>query len=477
MRLASSLQTSLITSLLLLGGCGSVEIGSPEPTPGNPPAPTQPTPPTQPPILPPTPGISCGLGDTKDPSRVVLAWARGARLEFIRADGSSFVARTFPVLEPDGVSNAMVTRIVARGDFVAATYSSYLDGKVLSEAVLLDRSGEVLWSEVRSEAFNGLYLGDGGALALGFGTSDVSTIVVGPGGKIGEAPGVSPISAPTPGGRVAVQQSVSVYAPPVFGWLDPASGAVGPFAYPIKDSYPVTLEGGVAYLTPDQGGSMFVSEGDSVTSFPLKSEYPSLGAAARHGFLVIQEQWGEPEGPKWRAQPGSPPAPITSLGKLTTFGRMFYDGMHAGDLGEVLAPKRDEHRGGLYRSVDLGATWELVGPSFAEISDIPFVQRGGTYVLQATNEPGYFPMDLWEPTAAGAPAPDRIGPANMVIRPADGIARELPVTAQGFVLSEEGGCLAYQDGGHLIAGDVATGTTVDLGDGMEAWMTPITWLP
>ena len=53
MRLASSLQTSLITSLLLLGGCSSVVIGSPEPAPGSPPAPTQPTPPTQPPILPP----------------------------------------------------------------------------------------------------------------------------------------------------------------------------------------------------------------------------------------------------------------------------------------------------------------------------------------------------------------------------------------------------------------------------------------
>ncbi len=227
---------------------------------------------------------------------MVLAWARGAELTFIRADGSSFVARTFPVLEPDGVSNAMVTQIVARNGFVAATYSSYVDGKVLSEAVLLDRSGEVLWSEVRSEAFNGLYLGDGGALALGIapGTSEVATIVGGPGGKIGEAPGVWPISAPTAGGRVAVRQDFSVYAPPIFGWLDPPSGAVGPFAYPVNETYPVTLEGGVAYLTPDQGGVMFVSEGDSVKSFPLKSEYPSLGLAARHDFLVIQEQWGEP---------------------------------------------------------------------------------------------------------------------------------------------------------------------------------------
>ncbi len=156
---------------------------------------------------------------------------------------------------------------------------------------------------------------------------------------------------------------------------------------------------------------------------------------------------------------------------------MFYDGLHAGDLGEVLAPMRDERRGALYRSVDLGATWEPIGPSFAGITDIPFVQHGGTYVLQATDEMGYFPMDPWEPTVAGAPAPDRIGPANLLIRPADGIARALPDTARDFVLSEEGGCLAYQDGGHLIVGDVATGTTVDLGEGMDTWLTPFTWVP
>jgi hypothetical protein len=474
MRLTSSLQTSLLASFLLaLGGCaGSVDITSPEPSPA--PAPTTPT--TMPASTPPTKAIACGLGDSKDPTRVVLAWTRGAELVFTRADGTSFVAHTFP-LAP-AADAAPTVQLEARGDFVAAISVSYASDTLVSEALLFDRGGKVRWSEARNgEAFNALYLGEGGALAVGVGSNQGTTIVAGPAGKIGESKDNSPISAPTKGGRVAVQHNFSVYATPTYGWLDPASGEVGAFAYSTNQSYPVAVEGGVAYLTPDvdQGGSIFVSEGDGVTGFELPSDSTSLGASARHGFLVIQSQWGVPESQSWRAQPGSQPAPIT-LPDLTVFGAMYYEGARAGDLGEVIAPLRDEHRGGLYRSVDLGATWSLVGPSFADITDVTYVQRAGTYVIQATDEAGYFPMAPWEPPAKGGLAPDRSGPANELIRPADGVARALPDTALAFVLSEEGGCLAYQDGGHLFAGAVAGEAAVDLGETKAMWGSSVVWL-
>ena len=474
MRFTSSLQTSLFASLLLaLGGCaGSVDIAAPEPTPSPAPAPTVP-------VTPPAPqSISCGLGDSKDPTRVVLAWTSGADLQLTRADGSSFVAHTFPTTGSADPAAAPVVQLAARGDFVAAIATANSEGTMVSEAVLLDHSGEVLWSEVRSdEAFNRIYLGDDGALAVGVGSNLGSTIVVGPGGKIGEFAEELPLSAPTKGGRVAVQHNFSVYAPATYGWLDPASGNVGSFAYAADQTYPMAVEGGIAYVIPDvkQGGSIFVTEGDTVSGFELGAENASLGAAASHGFLVIQSQWGDPGSAKWRAQPGAQPAPITLPG-LTAFGQMYYEGMRAGDLGELLTPMRDKHLGGLYRSVDLGATWQIVGPSFAEITDLSFVQRGGTYVLQANDMPGYFPMDPWEAPAAGGPAPEHKGPASELVRPSDGIARALPDTAQAFVLSEEGGCLAYQDGGHLFAGGVASGKTVDLGETQAQWQGAVVWL-
>lgn len=476
MRLTSSLQNSLFASLLLvLGGCnGSVAISAPEPMPSSGPAPT----PTTPVAKPPAKSISCGLGDSSDPARVVLAWVRGTDLVFTRADGSSFVAHAFPSVASSDPGSGPWIQLVARGEFVAAIATSYSESALVSEALLLDSNGKVLWSEVRSdEGFNALYLGDGGALAVGVGSSTGSTIVVGPGGKLGEFGDESPISAPTKGGRVAVQHNFSVYAPPTYGWLDPKSGEISSFAYLTDQSYPTAIEGGVAYVVPDlaQGGSIFVSEGDSVTGFELKAEYASLGVPARNGFVVIQSQWGDPGGPMWRAQPGSQPTPITLPG-LTVFGAMYYEGLRAGDLGELLAPMRDEHLGGLYRSVDLGATWELLGPSFAEITDLPFVQRAGTYVILANDSPGYFPMDPWELPAKGGPAPDRIGPENQLVRPADGIVRALPDTAASFVLSEEGGCLAYQDGGHLFAGAVASGKTVDLGETLAIRESAVVWL-
>ncbi|MEP7124210.1 MAG: hypothetical protein ABJE95_25005 [Byssovorax sp.] len=476
MRLTSSLQTSFFASLLLaLGGCGgSVDIASSEPTQSTVPVPTTP------PIKPSTASIACGIGDLKDPTRVVLAWARGLDLVFSRADGSSFVAHTFPTADP---ATPPSIQLAARGDFVAAFSASYAEGALVSEAVLLDHNGKVLWSETRTDAgFNVLYLGDGGALALGLasyqGTDQGTTIVVGPAGKIAEVVGEMPISAPTKGGRVAVQHNFSVYASPTFGWLDPASGEIGSFAYATEQAYPLAVEGGVSYVIPnaDQTGSIVVSEGDGVTGFELDAPYASLGVPARHGFVVIQGQWGEPGNAKWRAQPGAKPAEITLPGQ-TVFGAMYYEGMRAGDLGELLSPLRDEHQGGLYRSTDLGATWSLIGPSFAEIADVSIVQHGGTYVVQASDLAGYFPMDPWTPPAAGGAAPDRIGPANELIRPADGIVRELPATAQSFVLSDEGGCVAYQDGGHLFAGAVSSGKTVDLGETMTVYGSQVVWLP
>jgi hypothetical protein len=302
--------------------------------------------------------------------------------------------------------------------------------------------------------------------------------VVGPAGKIAEVESESPVSAPTKDGRVAVQHNFSVYAPPTYGWLDPASGQIGSFAYATDQAYPLAVEGGIAYVIPDldKGGSIVVSEGDGVTGFELDAEGASLGVPARHGFVVIQSQWGDPGSPKWRAQPGAKPAAITLPGQ-TVFGAMYYEGMRAGDLGELLTPLRDEHTGGLYRSMDLGATWTLVGPSFAGITDVSIVQHGGTYVVQASDIPGYFPMSPWDPPAAGGATPDHIGPANELVRPADGVVRALPDTAQSFVLSDEGGCVAYQDGGHLFAGAVAKGTTVDLGETISMYGSPVVWLP
>ena len=45
------------------------------------------------------------------------------------------------------------------------------------------------------------------------------------------------------------------------------------------------------------------------------------------------------------------------------------------------------------------------------------------------------------------------------------------------MLGEAGGCVAYQDGGHLFAGAVAGVKVADLGETISLYGSPVVWLP
>jgi hypothetical protein len=74
----------------------------------------------------------------------------------------------------------------------------------------------------------------------------------------------------------------------------------------------------------------------------------------------------------------------------------FYDGPLVDDDGGVLVVMRDATAGGVYRSADLGKSWQRMGKSVAGVADIQVWTRGGTYVVRPTDEAGYFPMDAWQ---------------------------------------------------------------------------------
>src|SRR5262249_29619029 len=160
----------------------------------------------------------------------VLARVKGADLVMVRADGSTFVAHTFGTAP--GSSDPPTVYLDARDGFVSAISSSYWDGAVVSEALLLRASGEILWQTAKTDdSFAVPELGPGGGVAYGV-ASTPAIMIVGPDGAVTTVPDAMPVGAPTADGRVPLYKVLNVYAPLDYGWYDPDTAAIDPLAFP-----------------------------------------------------------------------------------------------------------------------------------------------------------------------------------------------------------------------------------------------------
>lgn len=450
---------SLVSAVALLAGC------SPEVIVSTPPGADGPDPVEVTPIPsgPESVTVECGAL-AADPDRTILALADGADLVFVDASGDRHVVHTFASDFPD-----MQITIAARDGFVAANASSWdASSNLRSEAVLFTRDGELVWTNVSESVpgdtgFYNVMLGDDGALALTDGW--IRTLVRTPDGATFALENMSPVAPPNAKGQLPVAVvHPDIYASTDYGWFDPSSGVTNLAA----DVYPMATRDGVVYAVPGPDGALVSivrqdADGATTTALGDLPEGTYLSQATDSGIALLRSTvWsndGIPVDQSFLSLPGVDDlAGVAGPTSLTPFGYWFYNGIRVGADGEALLVARDASKGGLFRSVDGGATWNLVGRSFDEITDAHVVDKASTYVVTGSDELGYFPIDAWTSGTA-----DIHGPRTFVARAIDDVVRFLPQGAGRPTISDGGSCVAYAVGEELSILEVSSGETIDVG--------------
>jgi hypothetical protein len=440
------------------GGSGG---GSAEPTP--------PAPPSQPE----SDTSHCGFGHGKE---TVLVASQGNDLVFVRDDGSHFVGMSFP--KAQGGTDESSIQLSVAGGFVAAIGFAWGSPQNLQgRAALLDRDGHVLFSkDFDHAAVDTVFVSDKGDAVFGD-SSTGRTILAHADGSHQIVDAVVPMGPPDATGHFPAAAG-PIGDAAIYGWAS-AAEPLQTLALGGAGVYPLLAGDQLVYLGEQNGTPVFVRETPSsikTFAFPLSDMVASVSDATSDGWVALRG--GSPER-TFIAAPGAGAKHVKVPAGQKPFGMASFDGMRlSDDAGELLFIGRDGTRGGLFHTLDHGASWTPVGPSFSKITSLATLVRGGTYILAATDEQGYFQVDPWDaPTSAGD-APDHVGPAVFAVRPGDGIQRKLPIHAglsTNITLDPSGLCAAFTDvDGALHGFDVKTGhggALLDAGVGQTAaWL-------
>lgn len=397
---------------------------------------------------PPSAVAACDFAAPGDPAKVVMTWSRDTSLVLVRADGSTFVAHTYDPW-PGQVSDASISLYVAaRGDFVAAAAMGYYGSTERWEATLMKTSGEIVWTGVEpAYQYHPQHLSAAGWLAIRLFEQN-STLVVSPDGAEMQYPNTEPLAAPTAAGTLFVR----VLDTGEMGWLDLASGAITPLAYPLAAIAPRrVIRDGVVYAAEIDGEVTLVRElaGEIATvASPIAT--PTFESVAPNGILVVGDGSFAWQGTRWVVDIGA--GTVTAMPQpeeLWAFGYDYYFGWSVDEDGGALGAIRNDVRGGLYRISGAEGAWSPVGGTYNEIWDVGFVARAGTFVVQPSDEAGYFPMDPWAPTPEDGAGADYTGPLPQVARLSDGAHRGFPEGASNFAVSGDGRCVAFVGDGAL----------------------------
>jgi hypothetical protein len=411
-----------------------------------------PPPPT--PVQPESHESHCGFGHGNE---TVLAATRGADLVFVRDDGSHFVAMSFPT---QGGTDGPSIQLSVAGGFVAAIGFTWGGPGVQGRAALLDSDGHVLFSK---DFENGgpdiVFVNDHGDAVFGD-SSKGRTIVAHADGTHQTADAVAPLGPPDATGHFpAMAAPVSDVA--TYGWAA-AGQTLQTLQLAGAGVYPLLAGDELVYVGEQAGAPVFVRETSSATKafpFPLSDTVANVSDATTAGWVALQG--GTPER-AFLAAPNAGAKHVKGPVGQKAFGMASFHGMQlSDDAGEVLFIGRDGARGGLFHTLDDGATWKPVGPTFSKITSLEAVARSGTYLLAATDEQGYFQVDPWNAPTSQGDAPDHVGPAVFAVRPGDGIQRKLPIHASlstNVTLDASGLCAAFTGtDGQLHGFDVKTG--------------------
>jgi hypothetical protein len=409
----------------------------------------------------------CGLGSGRDP---VLVATRGDELLFIRGDGTHFVAATFPTHDGPGQP---AWQIAIAGGYVAVAGYTWGGKWAEGHSVLLDRAGHVLFSSLPPKAVvTAVYVNASGE-AVFVDPYLARSFVAHADGSSAEVDGAAAIGAPTSTGRFVAQRGGKNGLEPEFGWAGPGADFT-PLAYAHKLTYPIAAGDEALYIGERDGEWVFVREKDgSATTFPIADDV--------YGVSSTSDGWAVMTGSNsgiWLAAPGAGPELVSLPNNEAPFGMDPFQGIAVGPTdGELLLAARDASRGGLFRSGDGGASWSRVGPTFAKIQNLDVANRGGTYMLAATDQSGYFFTAPWKAPETSADAPDHRGAGVFLVRPSQGITRSIqldPGRSTGVVVSNDGLCAAFEKHGAIHTLDVEGGATGKLLDDNTALV--VAWL-
>lgn len=443
-------------------------------------------------------GAGCPFGQPgADAAQGVLVLPIGAALTRVEAGRTARVVYTFGAALGVAEGNVDVDAFVARDGFVAA-HAMLVDpaAGVRHEVVLLDPTGGVRWHRAWPNSTNPtLHLGARGALAVDTNEGTLEregSWVIATDGAVRNVQGYSPLAAPASNGEVPVRRgSLFRTTSADFGWLDPVANAFRPLARgyepedAIEGAAPRWVGERLVYRTRDGGALALVAESLDGTArtlplpaAPTDTHGPSIADTSDAGWVLLTSNGGDAV--RFRANVATGefarvaagvPADLPAAVPLEV-GPVLDDGALLGTFLTTAAT-------GLYRSDDAGRSWTLVGDA-APAMPGPRVERrvgagpshGGTTLVFTTDQP----LDRFASLA---------GPTQ-VVRPVDGVARQIAPAADGIsglgpvpTLSLDGLCVAYweTDGtrGTLHALDVRSGERLDLLT-TDHWGAVPTWL-
>ncbi len=410
-----------------------------------------------------------------------LVVAQDRAVVFVRGDGSRETVLELPDLPVPGT----YFEVRSRGGMVGVTAVGYdADGATTGAAALIAADGTVVYADTAIEGGASTpFVSASGDLVFAVGWH--ASRLVRRDGSVVVFEEATPIGAPDASGLFPVTLTQSVYAL-VYGVASPEAGVQ---ALDLESSMYGALgfDGGLTALglidgvTPElvratSAGteSLNAPAVDPETGVYLKSGSPR-GDALVTSWLALPNGEYVPNDFLFRSGERSP-IEIGAPEGRRPFGQAHYSGSLLDDAGTPFVVARSDQSGGVF--VHDGDAWRAVGPTFSDIWDLYVTTRGGTVVGQASDQPGYFPMDAWELPSPGAPSGERHGPSGFVARIDGGAVLDFPVDATSVTLSADGACVAYATPGGVSTLELDGAETTALGSfGDPATTTPVmAWL-
>jgi hypothetical protein len=259
------------------------------------------------------------------------------------------------------------------------------------------------------------------------------------------------------------------------GWLHLGTGvfsAISVAAISVAESTHWTRvhRDGFVSLVGSEGAAFLVRdmpEGTTTSALPATLGDPASlyvqYAPSAPGLFVKQvadeSTWLiDPETGSVRPVPLVPPRGQTLFSECVNPSPSFDSSDH------LLVPTRDAGVAMIQR-VDLEtASWTPLGQAVAGVTQLAAHERGGTYLVSATNQPAFCPEPTWEPSSGET----LLGNTLQLIRPSDDLHHVLPVLMlTPAQLSRDGMCFAYPDDDAIMVFDVLSGRRTRLA--LEGW--------
>ncbi len=426
----------------------------------------------------PTPTI-CDAADWA-PDDLALAITDKATLRLVRADGSHFTVDVGGADLPEEAHSRV--SLNNRGDGFLAALNGYTLGnknfKQFGRLTEFDRGGAIL----RTMAFEGYELqlhaqgADGSTIAHRYHPATFSDyVLISPTLDAMQPLPADFVPGSGPNASGSIRGIMRIDEENVPGWLDVATDVFSAISVAKVAHWSRAHRDGFVSLVDGHGGALLVRDlPQGTTSFALPAK---LGDAAS---LQLRFAHGAPglfveqtaDGSLWLIDPDSGtvrPVPAVLARDQTPLSTCMNPGPSFDSSQGFLIATRDAAKATIQRYDLENATWTPLGQPVTKVQSFAARERGGTYLLSASNEASFCPELSWEPPSA----PVLSGETLQLVRQEDSVHRVLPLRLYTPAqLSRDGMCFAYpDDDGGIVVLDVLSGQSTRLAlNGWFSWL-------